>query len=158
MITIRPMLATDIPGLAADARQADIEEMRDGAGVTIEQALQFGLKVSTKAWVIEADGLAIAAVGDAPHDVATGVPWMVTTVHVEAHSRGFLRATKSILLEMRQRYGCLLNLVDARNVVAIRWLEWLGFTVGPAVPAGVRGLPFHQFKLDRSNRPCVSQH
>lgn len=124
--------------------------MQDGAGVTIEHALQYGLEHSLRAWAILADDVPIAAVGDTLHGIGTGVPWMVTTVHVERHARGFLRASKAILAEMCQRHYTLVNLIDARNVVAIRWLEWLGFSIGEAVPAGVRQLPFRQFILERS--------
>ena len=37
------------------------------------------------------------------------------------------------------------HVVDARNAVAIRWLGWLGFTLGAPQPMGVRGLPFIPF-------------
>jgi hypothetical protein len=47
--------------------------------------------------------------------------------------------------KMKERFSCLVNLVDARHEASIRWLRWCGFVVMPAEPAGVVGLPFHRF-------------
>ena len=39
---------------------------------------------------------------------------------------------------------------DVRNTVAIRWLEWLGFTFGEPVGYGPLGMPFKPFCMTRS--------
>lgn len=149
MITVRPMTKADVAVIAAAARQADITEMRDGAGITVEQALQDGLAMSEKCLVIMADGLPLAALGDSRHDETLGVPWLVSTIHIEHHARGFLRACRPLLADMLSRHQQLLNMIDARNTAAIRWLEWLGFTMSEPMPAGVRGLPFRLFTMTR---------
>lgn len=149
MITVRPMAQEDVAVIAAAARQADIEEMRDGAGVTVEQALQHGLELSGNCMVIMANDLPLAALGDSRHDDAIGVPWLVSTVHIERHARGFLRACRPLLADMLTRHERLLNMIDSRNTAAIRWLEWLGFTMSEPMPAGVRGLPFRLFTMTR---------
>lgn len=149
MITVRPMTQEDVAVIAAAARQADIDEMRDGAGVTVEQALQHGLDISDSCLVIMAGDLPLAALGDSRHDDRTGVPWLVSTVHIDLHARGFLRACKPLLADMLTRHQQLLNLIDARNTNAIRWLEWLGFRMSEPMPAGVRGLPFRLFTITR---------
>jgi hypothetical protein len=74
---------------------------------------------------------------------------MVTTVHIEKNPRGFLRASKALMREAMQRHHQLINYVDARNTQAIRWLEWLGFKMGPAVPYGVSGILFRRFTKER---------
>ena len=139
----------DIVAIAACARAADVDEMQACAGATIEQALQLGLEHSLRAWVIEADGVPLAAAGDTMAGIGVGVPWMVTTDHIEAHSCGFLRASRALMRDMLQRHYLLVNYVDARNAAAIRWLEWLGVTMAPAAPYGVAGLPFKKFTLSR---------
>ncbi|MGL4315342.1 MAG: hypothetical protein ACRCTL_01810 [Pseudomonas sp.] len=149
MITVRPMTQADVAIIAAAARQADIDEMRDGAGVTVAQALQHGLDISDRCLVIMADDLPLAALGDSRHDDSTGVPWLVSTIHIERHARGFLRACRPLLADMLTRHPQLLNLIDARNTNAIRWLEWLGFRMSEPMPAGVRGLPFRLFTMTR---------
>lgn len=149
MITIRPMRPEDVAPIAACARQADIDEMLACAGATVAQCLDAGLAQSLRAWVIESDGLPLAAAGDTLGGIGIGVPWMVTTTHIDSNPRGFLRASKALMGEMLQRHYRLVNYVDARNTAAIRWLEWLGVTMGPGVPYGVAGLPFRQFTLNR---------
>lgn len=151
MITIRPLEADDIEAIASVARQADIEEMRDGSGLTIDQALRVGLSESLRSWVVEHDGNLLAAAGDTMAGIGVGVPWMVTTVHVDRAQKAFLRASRAIVAEGMQRHQCMINYVDARNLVAIKWLAWLGFEVSEAVPYGPSGLPFHKFSMFRSN-------
>lgn len=148
---IRWMTPADVALIDACARMADREEMLAGAGQSIAAALQAGLEQSLRAWVIESNGLPLAAVGDTMHGIGVGVPWMVTTEHVARDARGFLRGSRAVLMEMLQRHQQLINYVDARNVSAIRWLGWLGFTIGDPVPYGVQGLPFHKFNMIRSD-------
>lgn len=150
MIKIRPMMQADIEAIAAVARQADRDEMLACAGHTVAEALCRGLQESLRAWMIESDGLPLAACGDTMAGIGTGVPWMVTTDHIAADPRGFLRASRAVVGDGMQRHHQMVNYVDARNTAAIRWLAWLGFDIGEAVPYGVQGLPFHQFRMIRS--------
>ena len=124
-------------------------EIQACSGSSIERALQLGLERSLRAWVIESDGLPLAAVGDTMHVIGVGVPWMVTTDHIASDPRHFLRASRAVLGDMLRRHHTLLNYVDARNAAAIRWLSWLGFTIDEPVPYGVQGLPFRQFHMIR---------
>ena len=80
----------------------------------------------------------------------TGVPWMLATDDLEKHARAFLRRNKKVLAEMSEGYTLLRNYVDERNTVAIRWLEWLGFTILPPIPFGMDQLPFHPFEMKLS--------
>lgn len=149
MILVRPMVDADINVIAAAARQADIEEMRDGAGVTVEQALRYGLDVSIKCSVIMDDDVPLAALGDSMLSPGTGIPWLVSTVHIDRHARGFLRVCRPLLQDMLTRHDELINYIDVRNTGAIRWLKWLGFTMHEPIPAGVRALPFMKFTMSR---------
>lgn len=151
MIYVRPMVETDVLEIAAVARHADIEEMRDGAGVTIEQALWQGLEHSLRASVIMAGDKPVAAFGDTSTGVLSGVgvPWLVSTIHVQKHARGFLRVCRPLVDDMLTRHFELMNYVDERNKAAIRWLEWLGFEMGETVTAAVSGLPFRKFTKSR---------
>ena len=151
MIAIRPLQIEDIAGIADSARRADIEEMVACTGAPVYSALSYGLQHSLRCWVIEHDGVPLAAVGDTLASIGVGVPWMVTTNNITLNPRGFLRASKAVLAEAMQRHAKLMNYVDARNTDAIRWLAWLGFTIGPAVPYGASRLPFHEFTLIRSD-------
>lgn len=143
------MVAADAALIAACARAADVDEIKACCGLDIEEALQQCLELSLKAWVIESKGKPLAAVGDTLAAIGVGVPWMVTTDHIAADPRGFLRASRAIMLEMFQRHVTLINYVDARNVDAIRWLGWLGAAFDEPVPYGVAGLPFWKFTKTR---------
>lgn len=151
MITVRPMLAEDIASVAAVAREADAHELMDGAGVTVERALRDGLDRSVRCALIMAGDLPLAAFGDVCHSPlgGVGIPWLVSTDHITKHARGFLRVCRPLVADMLTRHLVLINYVDDRNTAAIRWLEWLGFEMSEPMPAGVRGLPFRQFKLHR---------
>lgn len=153
MISVRAMVAADVPVIAAVARQADIEEMRDGAGVSIAEALEFGLATSLRASVIMAGDKPLAAFGDASGGLFTGVgvPWLISTEHVTQHARGFLRICRPLVQDMLVRHSLLMNYVDDRNTAAIRWLQWLGFEMHEPIPAGVRGLPFRKFTMVRGH-------
>lgn len=144
------MTAADIEAIAACARQADVDEMQACAGASVAECLRQGLEQSLRVWVIESEGLPLAACGDTMAGIGTGVPWMVTTDHILSNRRGFLRASRAVVGDALKRHHQLINYVDARNTDAIRWLAWLGFTIGDPVPYGVRGLPFHQFHMIRS--------
>lgn len=143
------MVPADAGIVASCARPADIAEIKACSGLDIEPALGLCLPNSLCAWVIESGGLPLAAVGDSLAGIGTGVPWMVTTTHIEKDPRGFLRASKALMAEMLRRHLQLMNYVDARNTDAIRWLAWLGADIGPAVPYGVSGLPFRKFTKQR---------
>lgn len=149
MITVRSTRAEDLPLVAADARQADIDEMHAAAGASVGDCLRLGFEQSMHCWSICADDHPIAVVGDVMQGIGHGLPWMVTTTQVEKHARGFLRASRVVLDDMLTRHATLSNQVDQRNTAAIRWLSWLGFTIGDAAPAGIHGLPFHKFTLYR---------
>lgn len=74
-----------------------------------------------------------------------GVPWLVGTPLIDRHRGSFIRLSRSYIPRMLAAYPTLLNIVDARNVKSIAWLKRMGFTILPAEPAGVAGLPFHPF-------------
>lgn len=143
--TIRQMVIADALLLAGCARAADADEIKACCGLDIGTALLQCATGSLRAWVIEAGGVPLAAVGDTMAAIGVGVPWMITTDHIKKHPRAFLRASRAIMADMLQRHYLLVNYVDARNVDAIRWLTWLGATIEEPAPYGVAGLPFRKF-------------
>lgn len=150
---VLPVSVQDVPAIAAIARQADIDELTEGLGVSIEDALLCGIRDSLNAKQIVVDGQVVAVFGDAVFSLlgSVGVPWMISTVHVQKHAKAFLKVCKPQVQQMLTRHHHLMNYVDARNTVAIRWLKWLGFKFEPAAPYGARRFPFHKFTLNRED-------
>lgn len=148
---VLPIELEDIAVILRDVRQADIDEIVEGLGVSLESELVDGISGSLNARKIVVDGQIVAVFGDAVHSLlgSVGVPWLISTVHVEHHARAFLKVCKPEVQGMLTRHRHLFNYVDARNAAAIRWLKWLGFDFGEAVPYGPRHLPFYPFTLDR---------
>jgi hypothetical protein len=148
---VLPVSVEDVPAILQIVRQADIDEITEALGVPMEEALLDAVTGSLNAKKIVVDGLVVAVFGDAVYSIlgSIGVPWLISTIHVERHARAFLKVCRPEVQGMLTRHQHLLNYVDARNTVAIRWLKWLGFNFAPAAPYGARRFPFHQFTLNR---------
>lgn len=78
---------------------------------------------------------------------SVAMPWMIASDRLEFNSRTFLRKSKRILEIVSEQFPHMQNYVDARNVVAVRWLQWIGFSVYYPEPYGIDNLPFHRFEL-----------
>ena len=135
--------------LAENMREADVREVWAAAHYTPEQAALFSLEASRDATTGLADGRVVCMFGAGAAAIisTTGVPWLLTTDLVDRHARVFLRKNKRVVEEMRDRYPLLRNHVDERNIAAIRWLRWLGFSILPSEPFGVEDLLFHSFEM-----------
>lgn len=153
MIRVRRMTQDDIAPIAASARQADRDEIEEGCGQSIAGGLALGLRSSVEALVIAWGDTPLAALGDVSYSpgAGIGIPWLISTTAIEQHPRAFLRACKPLVARMLERHGHLTNYVDARNHAAIRWLEWLGFSMSSAHPYGPNQLLFRQFQMTRGH-------
>lgn len=153
MILVRSMTAADIEPIAMAARQADRDEIEEGCGQSIASALTLGLRSSVASSVIAWGDTPLAAFGDVSYSpgAGIGIPWLISTDAIEQHPRAFLKICKPLVAQMMERHQSLINYVDARNVAAIRWLEWLGFSMGSPTPYGPNQLLFRQFQMTRGN-------
>lgn len=151
MMVIRGLTEEDLPLVATHARAPDVQEIHAAAGLSVLDALRYSLRNSVDPLIMEVDGKPLAALGEAPYGLLSGVgvPWLISTNFLPNHSRDFLRACRPLVQEMMGRHEVLTNFVDVRNTAAIRWLEWLGFVMASPVPYGVKGLPFMQFRMVR---------
>lgn len=138
-------------------RQADIDECWAAARHTPEQALLDGLRYSTACWAGIVDGEVVCMFGVAPLSLlgAVGIPWMLGTDAIERHQFAFLRRSRAYLPTMMALYGTLANYVDERNVVAQRWLRWMGFALREPEPFGPDRMLFRRFEMRRA--PCAIQ-
>lgn len=145
---VLPVSVDEADEIAKIVRQADIDEITGALGIEMVNGLRVCFGGSCKASKIVVGDKIVAVFGDAIHDRDTGVPWLISTIHVEKRAKQFLRVCKPEVHEMLTRHAQLVNFVDARNTQAIRWLKWLGFEFGEeTVPYGPKGYAFYGFTL-----------
>lgn len=144
-----PALPWHADAIAANARQADIDELWAQGRSSPLRALRYGMKVCPRARTGLLDGEPVCMFGVTPYSIlrGQGVPWMVGTRALEGLSaqKALLRVSEQVMGGWMGEYSLLFNFVDQRNVAAHRWLRWLGFTLRDPVPYGPDHLPFHPF-------------
>ncbi len=152
---VLPLTLDDIDAIEPLVRQADRDEITEALGIPMREALADGIQQSLKASMIVVDGHVVAVFGDATLNLlgGLGVPWLISTEHVERFPRAFLAVCKPEVAEMLTRHADLINFVDVRNTVAIRWLRWLGFQFDDPEPYGPKGMLFQRFWMRRA--PCA---
>lgn len=130
-------------------RQAEIDELAALAGTEPVASTRHCVRRSERAWAWLVDGEPGALFGVSSRNLLgdKGEPWLLTTELVDRHPVRFLRSCAIGIRQMQGSYRLLENWVDARHTVCVRWLTWLGFTVHPAIPHGLLGLPFHRFEF-----------
>ncbi len=135
--------------LAPVMRAADIEEVRDHGREPLD-ALMYSLENSREVFTGMADGRVVCmfGVGSASIVSRNGCPWLLGARELAAHAPAFLRLNQQYMEHLRRDYDLLWNFVSARNVVAIRWLIWLGFTVSGERADIPGALDWRRFELD----------
>lgn len=135
--------------MAPRLRQADIDEIWASSMLEPETSLTRGVACSSHVWTGMVDGEPACIFGVVPVSFMSGigVPWMLGTDLVEEHATAFLRRNRRYVKRMTRAYNYLVNYVDDRNVKAIAWLEWLGFTVSEPQQFGALNMPFRRFEM-----------
>jgi hypothetical protein len=140
-------LTKAVPGHAAIVpylRQADVAEIWASTGLSPAFAVSYSIAHSKDAWAVLLDGKPQAVFGVGNFGVNSGVPWLVATDEIEKHPVRFYRMSKPMIAILRHKYEHLVNWVDARNKLSLRWLKWAGFTIDDPEPWGIYGLMFHR--------------
>lgn len=141
-------------GLIADyCREADKQELWATAYVSPADAMSLGIKASGEmAFTGFINDIPVCMFGFVRRGLisSVGVPWMVSTSWLDQkdYAAAFLKPCKPVIRIALDTFPILENFVDARNKRAIRWLQWLGFTLFDPQPFGVLGLPFHRFRQE----------
>jgi len=136
--------------VAKHTRKADRDEVKAASGREPLDVLREGVDLSTESYVLRTPEKEPAAIlGVVPASIGgwgeVGAIWMLGTDAIQKHRFHFHRACLPFIDSVNRRWGVLANLVDARNLLHIRWLRSLGFTFSAPVIAGVEQRPFIPF-------------
>jgi hypothetical protein len=135
--------------IADNLREADIIELAiTSPDEPVRKILADSVRNSRWAIVAAVDVVPAIVYGVAPsdHDPNVGIAWMLATDDLLKVRREFLERCRNEVRLMQQKFLVLANEVHRENAVAIRWLEWLGFTVDRSRPTGPGGEMFAFWK------------
>jgi hypothetical protein len=146
----RPTRVADIPYVAEYMRDEDVAEVQAFSGNTPQESLLHSFfRGDPCMTMIGRDGRPMGMWGVVPQEGSLGTIWMLCTDDLardRLNSIWFLREARNHLDQVQRRYKVLFNLADARNVVHIKWLRWMGFTFISSHPNfGTEGRLFHEF-------------
>lgn len=137
---VRQAIPEDAHKLAPKIRKADKEEIKASHNSTPLNALLFPftqLKHKTFTIIGTEKEDVIGMFGVVPCETKDyGIAWLLSSDELLNHTRQFLRECPKWVNEMSKDYKYLYNYVDERNIVAIKWLQFLGFKDIETLPYG----------------------
>jgi hypothetical protein len=146
---LKPATLEEAIALSQDLRPEDEAEIRAMSGQDPGLSLLHGVRCSDlPTTILDDDGeilgmFGAVSLGDNPR---LGVVWMLCSPKILKHRRRFAKESRQWVDAMQQYYDLLWNVVDTRNTVHIRWLQWCGFTFIQRHEAlGVEQRPFLEF-------------
>ena len=151
MAHYREATQKDVKELSEKMREADAVEVMASSGLTPLEALTQGFELSESLAIIH-KGELIGMFGVAEIEGDIGSPWMLGSDKIPEIKKDLLTQALDWVIETNKNYPLLVNYVDARNKVAIRWLKYLGFNFVRKVPYhGVGRVPFYEFvRIDQN--------
>lgn len=149
MITVRRSIIPDVATLAKTLRPEDEAEVRAAAGIAPFRALMLGYTTSTECFTIyeEETGRPVGMFGHriVEKNVCASI-WLLASTHLVQHKWKFLRESRRWLDHIHSQTPLLFNVVDQRNTLHLRWIEWLGFKFIRVIPDyGTEKRPFVEF-------------
>ena len=151
---VRLATINDCNKLGPRLRDADKYELKVSCGKGPVTALTLSLKASDAAYVaVDEVGQPILMFGVVNSPQANcGVPWMLGSKGIYKHTGQLQKECRQWLEVVHSDYDLLFNYVHAENPKAIRWLQWMGFTMIQLIPDfGVGKEPFYEFVKVKSH-------
>ncbi len=134
--------------LARTMRSADVEECWACTRNTPLEAAQTSAAASTVARTLLFDGVVAGVFGVVPTVESAlggpqrGIVWALTADVVHAAPLAYVAWSRRLLAELLDYCPSLFNVIDERYTQALRWAEWLGFSLVERVHLGPRRRPF----------------
>lgn len=131
MIQIVPTKPTHIGPVASRVRAVDAREC-ELCGLTVRAAIRYGM-INGECWTALRDGRPEAIFGHVISSIASADArvWAIMTEDAMEEPRHILRVGRWYTESLRQSGFRLHNIALADNTAALRWLEYLGYTLGP---------------------------
>ena len=146
---VRLATIQDAHSLAKDLRPEDEAEIRAMSGQEPLRALLHGIQFSDVPLAIQDDdGTTIGLFGvvTTQQKPRVGAVWLLASPKLLKYSRRLARESRRWVQTLQQNYDVLFNLVDERNTIHIRWIQWCGFTFVNRHPTlGAEQRPFLEF-------------
>lgn len=145
---IRDAYIEDAHYLKTRLRQADAAEVRAATGRRPEAIVPLSFELSVRKYVLQSDTderpIAMYGVAPDPKVPDAGIVWMLCTPRIKEVSKSLLRAAPDLVRELQQHYPTLHNIVHARNLTSVRWVQSAGFEIGGGIM--LHSEPFFYFK------------
>lgn len=149
MVHVRLATEADARALALDLRPEDEAEVRAMTGREPLESLLHGIQHSDVPLAIEDDDgstIGLFGVVTAQTSPRVGIVWLLASPKLLKHWRKLARESRRWVESLQAQYDVLFNLVDERNAVHIRWIQWCGFTFLKRHEAlGAEQRPFLEF-------------
>ena len=145
-----------VPATMAHARAIRLRpgDAREIAALGYTQEEGIGRSVARSLWADAylADGEVAAIAGLCLPSLLGPIAslWLVTGTPVDRHRKEFLRLTRQRVAEVRKDWPVLVDYVHADYAEALRWLQWLGFTIAEPQPYGRLGVLFCRASIGES--------
>ena len=123
-VPLKPEHAAIIPYL----RKEDIHEIFSMTGLTPDLPVVYSIVMSEKGYAALIDDKPVAVFG-----VHNGLIWLVGTDDIAEYPVTFYKLSRKIFHSLKSGYDFLENWVHVHNRLSLRWLQWLGFHIEPAV-------------------------
>jgi hypothetical protein len=149
MPLVRLATEADAHALALDLRLEDEAEIRAMSGQKPLGALLHGIRFSDVPLAIQDDDgstIGLFGVVTTQQKPRVGAVWLLASPKLLKYSRRLARESRRWVETLQAQYDVLFNLVDERNTLHIRWIQWCSFTFVNRHPAlGAEQRPFLEF-------------
>jgi len=130
--SIRPSNLEDLKSLSENLRTEDAKEITAQSGASPKGGLLYSYFMSKPCLTtVSRHGHVMSMGGVVPEGKDVGRIWLLGCQSMfddAIDKRWFLRQSKKTLDDMQNKYSLLFNVVDARNELHVKWIQWLGFT------------------------------
>ena len=144
---IRPSVKKDCIHIGYHMCKQDALEMWCFDRSSPIEATMNSFRKSLVSMTITHGGKPIAMFGIMPHNMSSGVLWMLTTDGLRDGSFGrpFVRNCRRWIKAMLEIYPVLFGMVDIRNKESLKWLTYIGAELKEDIICGTDKLPFKPF-------------